>query len=228
MDFNWQDKVNDFLPSFNTFLREMPPFSSAVWMVQVCWHSCIKYCRCWRKANIQSLKRRLKNTGWSHKGPWCAIPHASSSQRKLYSYFNICSHLTILRCKMQGLLATINPVLSHRWSSWSAHPGFVSPSESPAHWAVASWRRQAYESVLLRQIQPIFMIMSSCQYSTSGKKVWPLRVQVENQDCKMILRKLQSSHSRQLRCLVTITTAGKNSHSNTCQTKLLSCHSKTF
>lgn len=66
-------------------------------------------------------------------------------------------------------------------------------SESPAHWAVASWRRQAYESVLLRQIQPIFMIMSSCQYSTSGKKAWPLHVQVENQDCKMILRKLQSS-----------------------------------
>lgn len=132
MDFNWQDKVNDFLPSFNTFLWEMPPFSSAVWMVQVCWHSCIKYCKCWRKANIQSLKRRLKNTGWSHKGPWCAIPHASSSQRKLYSYFNICSHLTILRRKMQGLLATINPILSHRWSSWSAHPGFVSPLREPS------------------------------------------------------------------------------------------------
>lgn len=96
---------------------------------------------------------------------------------------------------------------------------------SPACWAVPSWRKQGHKSVLLGQIEPIFMIMSSCHYSTSGKRVWSLHVQVDSQDCKTILAKLQNLHSGLLRCLVTITTVEKNSYSNTCQSKIPS-HSK--
>lgn len=174
-----------------------------------------------KKSNYIVPWRRL-NTGWCQNRPGCTIPPASSSLRRLYLYFNTCSHLIGLGWRMHSLLVKIDTVLPHHRRSCSAHPEFASPLRKLSR-TVASWRRQGYSSVLLWQIESVFKIMSSCQHSPSGKTVRFLHIQVDSQDCKMILAQLQNLHSGQLRCLVTITTTEKNSCSNTCQCKLPSC-----